>query len=420
MPPSLSSAVAAVAVLPFKNLSSEEKYRFIAEGIATELHSTLAKVHRLRVASRTSSFSFADRKMDVRDIARQLGVRFVITGSFECIGDHMRLIVEFDNADEGIQIWSATYDRQMKDLFVIQQEVAEAITSQFSGIRLRDEIASASSRPKASLDAWSLVQRARSYTLHFTPDTLSNAIPLLRRAIELDEEYAAAHAALAAVMSEQILNGLSKNPESDRRQALDSAGRAFSISPLDPFVLKMSGVPLAYFGEPAKSLSALRRAVALAPYDFGSWGFMGWPLAASASPEDLKELHEIMERILSTVPDHPGAPYWLYHRSVAYTCQGRFDLAVDFASQSLDKNPGFPWAWMQYANALGMTGRDHQAMDSIVRCREISAGLTPDHYAKTVMGMSIRDAIAELRLGGLRSIAVLDSAVTGGQPKALG
>jgi adenylate cyclase len=408
MPPSLSSAAAAVAVLPFKNLSSDEKYRFVAEGIATELHSTLAKVHRLRVASRTSSFSLAGSDMDVREIARRLGVRFVITGTFECIGDHMRLIVEFDNAADGVQIWSETYDRELEDLFSIQHDVANAITSQFSGVRLREEIASASTRPTDSLDAWSLVQRARSYTLTFTPQTLSNAIPVLRRAIELDSEYAAAHAALAAVMSEQVLNGLSSDPESDRRKALESTERACSISPLDPFVLKMCGVAPAYFGEPARSITSLRRAVDVAPYDFGSWGFMGWPLAAAGAPQDLKELHEIMDRVLNTVPGHPGVPYWLYHRSVAYICEGRVDLAVSFASQSLEKNPGFPWAWMQYANALGMTKRADEARDAIHRCEEISAGLTPGHYARMVKGMSARDEVADMRLAGLRSMKVLD------------
>jgi hypothetical protein len=165
----------------------------------------------------------------------------VISGSVECIEDRKRLIVELDNADEGVQIWSESYDRDLKNIFSIQHDSAHAITSEFGGARLRDEITSASSRPTASLDAWSLVQRAKTYTLSFTPQTLVNAVPLLRRAIELEAEYAAAHAALASVLSEQVLNGLSDDPRSDRQIALASAERAYSIAPADPFVLKMCG-----------------------------------------------------------------------------------------------------------------------------------------------------------------------------------
>jgi adenylate cyclase len=407
VPPNLSSAIASVAVLPFKNLSRNEKHRFIADGIATELHSTLAKVHRLRVASRTSSFSLAGTDADVREIARRLNVHFVISGSVECIEDQMRLIVEFDNADEGVQIWSESYDRDVKDLFSIQQEIAQAITSEFGGARLRDEITSASSRPTASLDAWGLVQRARSYALSFTPLTLSNAVPLLHQAIELDAEYAAAHAALASVLSEQVLNGLSDEPQSDRQMALESAERACSIAPVDPFVLKMCGAVSAYFGKPESSIRALRQAVDIAPFDFGAWGYMGWPLVETGSQKDHDELHEIMERILKATPLHPGAPYWLYHQSVACTFEGRNELAVDLARQSVGRNPRFPWAWMQYANALGIVNAANSAKEAIDRCKEISPGLTPDYYELMIRGMSTSKEIANLRLAGLRSLNLL-------------
>ena len=409
-PPSLKTAVASIAVLPFKNLSPDESNRFIADGIATELHSTLARVHRLQVASRTSSFSLASNDLDVREIARRLNVHFVISGSVECIGDRMRLIVELDNADDGVQIWSRSYDRDLQDIFSIQQEIAHAVASEFGAARLRDEITSASRQPTSSLDAWSLVQRARSYTLSFTPRNLTQAVPLLNQAIELDSEYAAAHAALASVLAEQVLNGISDDPRLDRKTALESAERAFSITPLDPFVLKMSGAAWSFFGFPQRSLDALRQAVEIAPFDFGAWGYMGWPLAATGSAEDLAELHRIMDWILEAVPGHPGAPYWLYHRSVAFTCDGDVNRAIDFARMSVWKNPRFPWALMQYANALGMTDDEHFAREAIERCRDISPGLTPEYYQSMLLGMCDKEQNAEPRIAGLRRLGVLPKA----------
>lgn len=410
IPPSLKTAIASIGVLPFKNLSPDEKYRFIADGIATELHSTLARVHRLRVASRTSSFSLANKDLDVKEIARRLNVHFVISGSVECIEGHMRLIVELDNADDGLQIWSRSYDRDLEDIFSIQQEIANAVATEFGAARLRDEITSASNRPTSSLDAWSLVQRARSYTLSFTAKNLAEAVPLLNRAIELDAEYAAAHAALASVMAEQVLNGFSQDPKADRQTALEAAERANALTPLDPFVLKMCGAAWAYFGKARRSLDALHQAVEIAPFDFGAWGYMGWPLAVTGSEADLEELRRIMDWILEALPAHPGAPYWMYHRSVAHTYAGEVDKAVEFARKAVWRNPRFPWALMQYANALGMKDDERAALEALERCRAISPGLTPEYYESMILGMCSSEQVAEPRLAGLRRLGVLAQA----------
>ena len=204
-----------------------------------------------------------------------------------------------------------------------------------------------------------------------------------------------------------MLNGLSVDPQSDRQAALESAKRAYSIAPADPFVLKMCGAAWAYFGKSKKSIGALRQAVDIAPFDFGAWGFMGWPLVAKGSQRDIDELHEIMERILEATPLHPGAPYWQYHRSVACTCEGRNELAVELARQSVGKNPGFPWAWMQFANALGVADSANEAMEAYDRCIEISPELTADFYESMIRGMSASRETAELRLAGLRSVNIL-------------
>ncbi len=407
LPPALSSAVASIAVIPFANLSADPEQQFVADGIATELHSTLAKVHRLRVAARSSSFGYSSTTSDVSEIANKLNVQYVISGSVQHFDDRIHVIVELDNAVDGVQIWSETYDRKMNDLFSVQQDIAYAVTSEFGGARLRDEIARAAGRPTENLDAWSLVQRARSYALGFTPNILLDAESLLRQAIGLDAEYAAAHAALASVLGERVLNGLSADIESDREEAIESANNAFAHSPVDPFVLKMCGSVWAYFGKFDPSLSALRRAVRLAPFDFGAWGYLGWPLVESGADNDLEELHQIVERILQATPNHPGVCYWLYHRSVAFTCQHHHELAVDFAQQSVERNPMFPWGWMHYANTLGLAGSDKQARRAMERCMEISPSLTPGHYELMVRGMSDNEKVTEVRLAGLRKLNML-------------
>lgn len=407
-PPVLDTAIASVAVLPFANLSSDVEHQFIAVGIATELHSTLARIHRLRVASRSSSFAVSDSDSDIEAVAQKLNVQFVLSGSLQCFGDRIHVIAELDNAIDGVQIWSETYDRELGDLFAVQRDIAYAIASEFGGARLRDEIAGAARRPTESLDAWSRVQRARSYILGFTPDALTDALSLLREAISLDSEYAAAHATLASVLAEVVLNGLSATIESDRTEAIESADKAFAHSPVDPFVLKMCGGVWAYFGKTDASLDALRRAVSVAPFDFGAWGYLGWPLVETGAPEDLAELHEIMERICAATPHHPGVGYWLYHRSVAFTCDGRKELALEYAKKSIDYNPRFPWCWMHYANVLGLAGHDDMARQAKERCMDVSPALSPEHYREMILGMSQKGEYMDLRLNGLRSSGLLD------------
>lgn len=407
LPPVLDTAVASVAVLPFENLSSDPENQFIADGIATELHSTLARVHRLRVASRSSSFAISSTDTDVKAVARKLNVQFVLSGSLQCVGDRIHVIAELDNAIEDSQIWSETYDRELDDLFSVQHDIAYAIASEFGGARLKDEIAGAAGRPTGSLDAWSLVQRARTYILGFTPQALTDAVSLLRQAIDLDSDYAAAHAALASVLAEEVLNGLSVDIESDRSEAMQSANKAFAHSPLEPFVLKMCGSVWAYFGKTDASIDALRRAVSVAPFDFGAWGYLGWSLVETGAPEDLAELHKIMERISEATPHHPGVGYWLYHRSVAFTCEGRKELALEYAKKSIDCNPTFPWGWMHYANVLGLAGFDDKARRAKERCMEVSPALSPEHYQQMILGMSRKENFSGSRVNGLKSSGLL-------------
>ena len=406
VPPIMSAAFASVAVLPFENLSPDKGNQYLADGIATELHSTLVKVHRLRVAARTSAFAYSGENIDVKEIARKLNVQFLISGSVRRVDDHLRITIELDNAIEGVQIWSETYDRDIDDIFTVQQDIAYSVTSEFGGARLREEIDSAAKYPTANLDAWSLVQRARSYVVQFTPNALSNAVLLLRQAVDIDDDYTAAHAALASALAEQILNGLSADVDADSKSALESADRAFSQSPRDPFVLKMCGAVWAYFGRTDRSLGALRSAVDIAPFDFGSWGYMGWPLAGSDDGDALIELHEIMERILRATPHHPGVPYWHYHQSVAWVCSGDDAKAVGLAKRSVDRNPTFPWTWMHYANVLGATGAIDEGNKALARCVELSRSLTTEHYETMVRRMTQVSGYADRRVAGLRNLDV--------------
>jgi len=405
-PPGPELAVASIAVLPFTYLSADAEHRFLAQGMAAELHASLSRVHRLRVASRRSAFSPAMRDLDVGQIGRQLGVHYVLSGTLRCAGDRLRLIVELDDAADGVQLWSKGFDGRIDDLLILEQDIANAIVSEFGGERLRAEIARAARGSEVSLDAWSLVQRARSYLLDYSSSALNEAAPLLERAVKIDPGYGAAHGALGSFLAEQIVNGRSANADMDEQRARAAVEEAMQLSPNDPFVLKMCGSAWAYFGESDRSGDALRRAVDLAPFDFGAWGHLGWPLTQTGRAADLAELHAILDRIVLAAPNHPGVPYWRYHQSVAHSAAGDHDLAAQRSLESVRLNPGFSIAWMQHGNALGALGDSDGARQAIDKGGQINRAMTPDHYAAAVTRMCASPDVAALRLGGLRRAGV--------------
>jgi adenylate cyclase len=339
--------------LPFENHSRHEAYLFVADAFSSELHSTLARVDRLRVASRRSSFAFKDAKTDVRDIARQLNVHYIISGSLQCDGQRLRVIAELDDGDQGMQLWARSYDREIEDIFSVEKEVAEAIVGSFATLQLRAEIHNARQRPTSSLDAWGLVQKARSFVMDYTAEGLTQAIAPLRRAVELDPDYPAAQATLGSLLVERLVNGLSRSPKQDEGAALDAARKALALAPQDPFILKMVSFVWAHSGDHRKAINCLRRAVAYAPFDFGAWGYMGWPMTASGEAQELRDLQGILDRLLKMEPHHPGAAFWLYHKAVADVCEGNYESARKSAEAAIELRPSWSLAWMHYANILG-------------------------------------------------------------------
>jgi adenylate cyclase len=407
--PPVEGAIAAVTVLPFESLGSDANKGILADGLATEIHSTLGQMHQVRVASRRAAFRYRDSAQPIQEIAQELGVRYIVSGNLMCSGDQVRVIAELDDALTGTQLWSQKFSRTLDDLFAIQAEIAEAVVGAFGIERERADIARARKQPTASLDAWNLVQKARNYINDYSKASLDEAQSLLERGIELDADYACAHAALGSVLIEQVLNGYCVDKEAGRNAALNAVHSAQQLAPQDPFVLKMAGMVLAACGRPGAALGALRTCVKLAPFDFGAWGYFGWPLTARANPEDLDELNGIVERLLATAPEHPGAAYWLFHKSVSYSLQGELKTAAKLMSDAASRHQPVPWAYMHIANINGLLGKHDEAQNAVTQAKQLNPKMTPDHYAECIHAMTLNKKTASKRLEGLVTSCLLNN-----------
>jgi len=407
--PRADSAVAAVAVLPFENLTPNTPHAYLADAIPLELQSLLSRMHDLRVVSRQSAIASSTARNDLPTIAKSLAVQYVISGSVADLGERLQINVQLDDAVGDSLLWSERYDVAANDVERLQREISEKVVGTFGGERMRAEIGRANEEATADTTAWQLVQKARAYLLDYTPGSIAASIPLLRRAIELDPKYAVAYATLGLVTAEKTLNAVSADPVADRRTAVETIARAEQLAPRDPVVLRAAGCVHAYAGAYRRSLDLLRRAVKIAPYDLGTWGYLGWPLVATGQAEDLVELHEIVDRLISTSAQHPGRSYWLFHKSVAYSCAGDCEQALVHAEEYTVEQPRFSVGWMHHANVLGRLGRANAARAAIESSVEHNPLMDPRYYVALMNVLTDQPAVIASRTSGLYVAGLLEA-----------
>ena len=392
-PPRPEDARGSIVVLPFDSLSADNEDRYLAEGIATEIISMLSWVHDLRVISRAGSLSRQEEPPDPWTIVSDLKVHYVLSGNVRRAGDRVRVFAELTAVADRSQLWSRTYDRQLADLFQVQEEIAEAIVVAFGGEFLRAEWRRASKRSTGSLDDWGLVQKTKSLNLPVAGrGAIDEAMDLANRAVAIDPGYAGAHACLASVLMQRMINRHGVDPGQDRVRAQKAIDRAVELAPNDPAVLRTLGNVSTYCGQHEKAVDAFRRAVQLAPFDFHSWGRLGRTLAYCGNPDELQEGQKILDRILAAAPNHPMVPYWLYFKANACAREERYEDAARLARMSVDTQPGYAGAWLTLADALQKLGRFDEATESMERARKANPAIVPDHLINTERGLVEEDA----------------------------
>lgn len=188
----------SIAVLPFANLSVDSENEYFCDGLAEDLLNALTKVKNLRVAARTSAFSFKHQELDVREIARRLNVATVLEGSVQKTGNRLRILTQLIDATDGYHLWSERFDRQMDDIFAIQDEIALAIVDKLKLKLLADEKAALVKRSTENLDAYHLYLRGRHFwNKRFLPGAMQQALEYFQQAIKTDPRYALAYTGLA-------------------------------------------------------------------------------------------------------------------------------------------------------------------------------------------------------------------------------
>ena len=368
----------SIAVLPFLNMSSDPEQEYFADGMVEEIIAGLSRVKWLLVIARNSSFVYKGKAVDVKQVARELGVRYVVEGSVRKAGHRVRITVQLVEAETGIQLWVERYDRQLDDIFALQDEITLCVVGAIEPGLRKAEIERVKRKRPESLDAYDLVLRAMPFVHSHIAQEASAALPLLEKALQLEPDYPAVHASLALAyhtryrthlreedraaaihharaastdavddaMSLGISGFVTALDEHDQANAIKLFDRALALSSSEMFTLWCSSIALAFMGQTATAIERAQRALQLSPFD--QFNFLAYNALA-----------------------------------ISYLHTQRYGEAYDAARRSVQLNPQFFVSYLFLVAALVGLRRVEDAKLSAQRLLELNPTFTIKRYAVT-------------------------------------
>jgi len=389
----------SIAVLPFDNMSNDPDQEYFSDGMTDDLITDLSKISGLFVIARNSVFSYKGRNLKIDRISRELGVRFVLEGSVRKAGERIRINAQLIDATTGGHVWAERYDRNLKNIFALQDEVTKEIVTALV-VKLTDEDKKRLVRKGTdNLEAYDYTLRGIEYFFRFTPDENSKARQLFRKAIGLDGKYALGYSWLGWTHWMVWAFGWSVDPQSVDK-ALELAKKALSLDESLPEVHGLLGKIYLWKKQHDLALAELKRAIALAPNYADVIAGLGEVLHFTGNPEDAILLLKKAIRL------NPVAPVWYFHNlGMAYYLTSHYNEAISNLKRVLNRNPNF-WPTHIYlaASYIGIE-EDEKAHDEITKLLRIVPKFTIE-YSKMKLPYKdlavIENLIHSLKKAGLK------------------
>ncbi len=328
----------SIAVLPFTNLSGDPEQEYFADGMTEDIITGLSRFRSLFVIARNSSFAYKGKSPDVRTVARDLGVRYVVEGSVRRAGERIRITGQLIDAETGNHLWAERYDRKLEDIFAVQDGVTEAIVAAIAPEIGEVERERAQRKPPDNLDAWTLYQRGLSAYYSSTEEGLRSAIEQFDRVNEVDPTFAPAFAMAAGARWRYVMHF---EPAADRssylNQAREKANKAITLDPRDPTGLWHAGRVYSLLGHDDVAIAKSEEAVALNLNDAMSRYFLG---AALCSAGRSKEAISHIDHAMRLSPRDTYLTGMLTHRAFVLFDLERYEEALDWVQRArLSLNP---------------------------------------------------------------------------------
>jgi adenylate cyclase len=394
----------SIAVLPFQTMSGDPEQEHFADGVVEDIITALSRLRWLFVIARNSTFTYKGRTPDVRQIGRDLGVRYVLEGSVRKAANRVRVNVQLIEAEAGTHVWADRFDRPLEDLFAVQDEITDAIVGMIEPEISASERERARRTTPSNLGAWELYQRGMWHLLRRNRDELPASRTFFQEAIALDPSFAAPHAALAISCFFMISYGFTAAPSATLRELLEESSLAVALDARDALGHSALGLGFMEAGEVAKAISEHQVAISLSPNSsFARYAF-GYALKRAGRLDDALEQFGMALRL--SPRDPAGWSYLTLMAATLYRLK-KYEEAMRFARDAT-RYPvvDLVWPFIHLTAALGQLGRTEEAKAALTALRNRRPDLTITDFRSwphnaTDDAQEVEHTIAGLRMAGL-------------------
>ena len=366
----------SIAVLPFKAIGGDPGPLNLGDGLAENIIASLSKIPRTFVIARNSAFTYRGKAVEVRTLARELGVRYVLEGSVQAFGARVRITAKLVDAATGYHLWSETYDRAVDDMLALQDEITLNVVTALQIELTQGELARVRRRGTQNLKAWLLISQSFEHFMDFTREGNERARKLAEEALALDPRYPDAHVRLARTHLLDFQTGWAASRDESLKRSVELARRALELDPDYPDTYVLLGDIYLFLHQHEAALAAVRKAVALSPSHSLAKANLGMILTYAGEPElAIARLKEAM-RLSPVYPD-----WFLGELGRAYFQAGRYGEAADVLNRRLQLSPESGEALVLLAAAANAAGRPEEAKRALAKFLEPRPGYTLEQYA---------------------------------------
>ena len=392
----------SLAVLPFQNMTGDAEQEYFVDGMVEEITTAIARLPWLFVIARNSAFTYKGKPVDVKQVAQELGVRYVLEGSVRKAGNRVRITGQLIDTTTGAHIWADRFDGALDDIFELQDQVASNVASAIEPKLRQSEIERARRKPTASLTAYDLYLRALAQSYRYTEEHRAEAVVLARQALAIDPSYAPAAALVGWCRARSRAQGWGALSDQDISEACRLARQALEAERDDAETISQAAYTLFYLaGEAAMAAAALDRALALNPNAAHTWLARGNIYALRNQPE---AAIEAVERARRLSPFDPYTFRFAHTIAIAHLAARRFEQAIEWADRVLHDQPRMATTMRVKVAALAHLGRLDEARTELSRLLAINPKLTI--AALRAYAHFFSPEVLELYVTGLRLVGL--------------
>jgi TolB-like protein/cytochrome c-type biogenesis protein CcmH/NrfG len=371
----------SIAVLPFLNMSGDLEQEYFSDGITEDIITALSRFRWFFVIARNSSFIYKGKAIEAKQAAEDLGVRYILEGSVRKAGKRVRITAQLIDAPKGYQVWAERYDRDIEDIFAVQDEITHNIVRSVGPEFLSAEMKRAQRKDVHNLDVWEYTMRASSHHGRYTKKDATEAQRLLSKAIELDPMSPEAFCLLAFTHLMQIQFGWSESTDRSIKEAEKAAQSAVAIDDRDAWAHTALGLVDLISKRYEDAIYRLEKAIDLNPNLANAYGALGQALALAGEYE-AAVTH--INKAIRLSPHDPFVVYWFGHLGVAAFADERYEDACYWGRKTIQQNPKFPGGHRLVAASCGQLGRTQEAANELKELLFLMPGMAADDVRKQV------------------------------------